>query len=74
VSDHFATSGGPTNEDVSHGLLLAVLMAAGGSVDLPQSAFETDAMGAVDGSFYAVEIVPLDSGSIRLQVVTRPAT
>ena len=64
-------SSGLSQHDLSHAFLLAVLMAQGGHVDLPAAAFESDAMGTADGSFYAVEMVPLDQDTVRLQVVPR---
>ncbi|GAA2836772.1 pRL2-19 [Kitasatospora aburaviensis] len=61
----------PSNQDTSHGLLVALLMHLGGSADLPLSAFESDAMGGLQGEFHAVKIDPLDSTTIRLSVVPR---
>jgi hypothetical protein len=68
------TPGYPTDWEASHGLLLAVLAAAGGSVDLPQSAFDPDRMGPPDGSFHAVEIDPQSNGTVRLRIVPRPTS
>lgn len=63
----------PTPEDLSHGMLLAILMHHGGSLELPASAFETDAIGGPDGSFHAVAMEPQPSGMVRLSVRPRPA-
>ncbi|MGK4586068.1 pRL2-19 [Kitasatospora sp. HPMI-4] len=62
----------PNNEDMSHGLLLALIMHLGGSVDLPASAFESDALGGSQGEFYAVQLDPLNDTTVRLSVVPRP--
>lgn len=63
----------PTPEDMSHAMLITLLMHLGGSYDLPEDAFATDAMGTRDGAFHAVELVPLANGQMRLSVVPRPA-
>lgn len=55
--------------DVSHGLLLAILVAHGGSVDLDADQFYSDAMGNQLGEFYSVQLTPFSSGKIRLEVV-----
>lgn len=60
-------------EDMSHGMLIALLMALGGSYDLPADAFQSDAMGTADGQFHAVELAELPGGQLRLSVVPRPA-
>jgi hypothetical protein len=62
-----------TPEDMSHGMLIALLMALGGSYDLPGDAFHADAMGTTDGQFHAVELATLADGRLRLSVVPRPA-
>lgn len=61
-------------EELSHAMLIAVLMAHGGSMDVPASAFETDALGGRDGSFHAVSMEPLPDGTVRLAVQPRPDT
>ncbi|MFJ6701124.1 pRL2-19 [Streptomyces sp. NPDC091272] len=63
---------GPSPEDMSHAMLLALLMHHGGSYTLPASAFETDAIGGPDGAFHAVEMTPLPDGRVQLAVVVRP--
>lgn len=55
------------------GMLVALLMHLGGSVDLPAAAFAPDALGTPDGHLRAAELEPLDSGLVRLHVVPRPA-
>ena len=61
----------PSNQDMSLGLLVAVLMHLGGSIDLPARAFESDAMGGPQGEFHAVQLDPLDATTVRLSVVPR---
>lgn len=63
---------GVTNLEVSHALLVALLMTLGGSHVMPLSAITTDAMGHVDGSMYSVELSPIGDGEyVRLAVVAR---
>lgn len=62
----------PSSEDMSHAMLIALLMHHGGSMVLPAQAFESDAMGGADGSFHAVELTPLSDRTVRLSVVPRP--
>ncbi|MFD4392576.1 pRL2-19 [Streptomyces sp. NPDC058495] len=62
----------PDPAEMSHAMLLAVLMHHGGSMDLPDSAFETDALGDAAGTFHAVQLDPLADGRVRLSVVPRP--
>jgi hypothetical protein len=57
---------------MSHAMLVAVLMHHGGSLDLPAAAFETDALGDGRGAHHAVQLAPLDDGTVRLSVVARP--
>jgi hypothetical protein len=61
-----------TPEDMSHALLIAVLMANGGSVELSAEALEPDALGTPDGTWHALELLPLPGGGARLSVVPRP--
>lgn len=65
-------SGLPSPADMSHAMLVAVLMHHGGSLDLPAEAFETDALGDGRGAHHAVQLAPLDDGTVRLSVVARP--
>jgi hypothetical protein len=53
-------------------MLVAILMHHGGSLELPGSAFETDALGTSDGAHHAIEVTPVDGSSVRLSVVPRP--
>ncbi len=62
----------PTPQDMSHAMLIAILMHHGGSLDLPASAFEADALGGRDGSWHAVAMEPQDDGTVRLSVRPRP--
>ncbi|MFD4400811.1 pRL2-19 [Kitasatospora sp. NPDC058478] len=59
--------------DLSHAMLLAILMDNGGSFEINASAFETDAIGGPDGAFHAVSMDPLPNGKLRLSAVPRPA-
>ncbi|MGW1252275.1 pRL2-19 [Streptomyces sp. NPDC002535] len=59
--------------DMSHAMLIAILMHHGGSMDLPADAFEADALGDGRGAHHAVALAPLDDGAMRLSVVARPA-
>ena len=62
-------------EGMSHGLLVAVLMALGGSIELEGADVASDAMGDVQGRLYGVELQPLSSSRFRLAVVnSHPAT
>jgi hypothetical protein len=59
-------------EDMSHAMLLAVLMHNGGHYDLPLSAFEPDALEGPSG-FHAVQMAPIPGElGVRLSVRTRP--
>ncbi|GGZ83741.1 hypothetical protein GCM10010328_67450 [Streptomyces rubiginosohelvolus] len=62
----------PDPADMSHAMLIALLMHHGGSMDLPAAAFETDALGDGRGAHHAVQLAPLDDGTVRLSVVARP--
>ncbi|MFE5078353.1 pRL2-19 [Streptomyces halstedii] len=65
-------TGLPGPADMSHAMLIALLMHHGGSMGLPAAAFETDALGDGHGTHHAVQLAPLDDGTVRLSVVTRP--
>ncbi|MET9956316.1 hypothetical protein ABZ135_32880 [Streptomyces sp. NPDC006339] len=58
--------------DMTLGMLVAVLMHLGGSVDLPADAFAPDALGTADGHLHAAAFQPVDD-KVRLYVVPRPA-
>ncbi len=58
--------------DMSHAMLIAVLMHHGGSMTLPATAFEHDALGGQDGSWHAVAMEPQADGRVRLTVRPRP--
>ncbi|MEV0344113.1 hypothetical protein AB0H49_34405 [Nocardia sp. NPDC050713] len=63
----------PEPADMSHAMLIALLMHLGGSYDLPSSALtEADVFGTSDGALHALELVPLRDGRVRLSVVPRP--
>ncbi|MFI6158290.1 pRL2-19 [Kitasatospora sp. NPDC051170] len=63
----------PSPEEMSHSMLIGVLMHLGGSYDLPGDALSVDALGTADGAFHAVELLSLPDGQVRLSVVPRPA-
>lgn len=58
--------------ELSHGALVAVLMAHGGSLEVPADAFAADSIGGRDGSFHALAVEPLPGGRVRLSVQPRP--
>jgi hypothetical protein len=58
--------------DMSHAMLVAILMHHGGSLDLPATAFEPDALGGLDGAFHAVGMEPQPNGTVRITVHPRP--
>ncbi|WP_307819324.1 pRL2-19 [Streptomyces sp. MBT67] len=62
-----------TPADMSHAMLIAILMHNGGSLDLPAGAFTSDALGGMDGAFHAVAMEPRADGTIRISVQPRPA-
>ncbi|MER5617558.1 hypothetical protein [Streptomyces sp. NPDC002215] len=64
--------GGATPADMSHAMLIAILMNAGGSIELPTGAFDRDAIGTIDGSFHAVAMEPLGTRTLRISVQPRP--
>jgi hypothetical protein len=55
--------------DLSHGVLIAVLMRLGGSVVMAAEDFAPDAMGRADGTLYCLALQPLPDGQVRLSVV-----
>lgn len=59
-------------EDLSHAMLVAILMHNGGSMDIPATAFEADALGGRDGSWHAVAMEPQADGTLRVSVRPRP--
>ena len=61
-----------TAADMSHASLVAVLMAHGGSMEVPAAAFEPDSIGGRDGSFHALAVDALPGGLVRLSVQPRP--
>lgn len=61
-----------TPADMSHAMLVAILMANGGSLEVPATAFEPDAIGGMDGAFHAVAMEPQGNGTIRISVRPRP--
>jgi hypothetical protein len=61
-------------EGISHGLLVAVLIKLGGSIDLDETDLAGDAMGDQEGRLYGVELQPLSSPRVRLAVVNHQST
>nr|WTE08794.1 pRL2-19 [Streptomyces anulatus]WTE08806.1 pRL2-19 [Streptomyces anulatus] len=59
-------------EDMSHAMLIAILMHHGGSMELPAGAFTADALGGLDGSWHAVAMEPQPGGTLRISVRPRP--
>lgn len=64
ITDHGAAGAG--DEDVSHGMLLALLMSRGGSVEVDAARYAHGARGGTRG---AVELVPRDEHRFRLRAV-----
>lgn len=63
----------PNPADLSHAMLVAILMHHGGSMEIPAGAFEPDALGGPDGSWHAVAWEPLKEGKgVRISVHPRP--
>ncbi|MGY4974907.1 pRL2-19 [Streptomyces nigrescens] len=62
----------PSPEDMSHAMLLAILMHHGGSMHIPLDAFQPDALGGPDGSWHAVGMEPQPDGTLRIAVRPRP--
>lgn len=60
-------------EDLSHAMLVAILMHHGGSMDIPATAFVADALGTPDGAWHAVGMEPQPDGTLRIAVRPRPA-
>jgi hypothetical protein len=61
-------------EGVSHGLLVAVLIKLGGSIELDETDLAGDAMGDPEGRLYGVELQPLNAPRVRLAVVNHQST
>ncbi|MEV4500365.1 hypothetical protein AB0J84_32335, partial [Micromonospora arborensis] len=57
--------------DLSHAALVAVLMAHGGSLTIPATAFQPDSIGGPDGSFHALAM-DTRGDLIHLSVQPRP--
>ncbi|MFJ2202364.1 pRL2-19 [Streptomyces violaceusniger] len=58
--------------DISHAILIAVVMHSGGSLTLPASALEADALGGPDGGWHALCMEPQTDGGVRIAVQPRP--
>lgn len=58
--------------DMSHAMLVALLMHHGGSMTIPAEAFQADALGGLDGAWHAVAMEPQGDGTVRLSVRPRP--
>ena len=65
-------TGLPDPAEMSHRMLIAVLMHHGGSMDLPAAALDPDVTGTADGTHHALQLATLDDGTVRLSVVARP--
>jgi hypothetical protein len=66
---HDAEISAGETEGMSHGVLLAVLMKLGGSIELDLADLTNEAMGDPQGRFYGVDMQPLDATRVRLAVV-----
>ncbi|MFI5752461.1 hypothetical protein ACIBBE_42945 [Streptomyces sp. NPDC051644] len=56
----------PTPEELSHAVLLALLMQSGGSVTIPATALESDAVCTRDGAYHALSLTALPDGQLRV--------
>lgn len=68
---HDAVISSSEQEGASHGLLIAVLMKLGGSIDLDIQDFASEAMGDEAGRFYGIDMQPITETSLRLSVVNQ---
>jgi len=62
----------PDPGNLSHAVAVALLMALGGSYDLPPDATEPDALTGRDGALHALRLDRLPSGRLRVSVTPRP--
>lgn len=62
----------PALEDWTHAYLTAILVQAGGNIDLPVAAMESDALGGADGQHYGYEVRLTDAGALRVSVTPAP--
>ncbi|MEV0476223.1 pRL2-19 [Streptomyces prunicolor] len=58
--------------DMSHAILVAVLMHHGGSMTIPSAAFEVDVVAGPDGAWHAVAMERQPDGAMRVFVHPRP--
>ncbi|WP_282781899.1 hypothetical protein [Nocardia sp. CC201C] len=54
--------------DLSHALLIGVLMKMGGSIDLAPGDLAPEALGDTEGKVYPLTLEPLPDGGARLSV------
>ncbi|MFJ2015591.1 pRL2-19 [Streptomyces globisporus] len=59
-------------EEMSHAMLVAILMDNGGSMNIAREAFQPDSIGGSDGAFHAISMEPLENGLLRISVQPRP--
>ncbi|MFE2601704.1 pRL2-19 [Streptomyces sp. NPDC059396] len=62
----------PPPGELSHAVLLALLMHSGGSVTIPAAALDRDAIGTRDGTLHALRMEVLPDGLLRVSVEPRP--
>lgn len=63
----------PTPEEMSHAVLLALLMQAGGSATIPASALDPSEIGTPDGTYHALSLEALPGDMLRVSVAPRPS-
>lgn len=68
-----AGRGGIDTGELSHMILVGVLMSLGCSHTLDQDALDVDAVATPDGKMHALHTQPLDDGRLRISVVPRPS-
>lgn len=63
----------PTPDEMSHAVLIGVLMSMGGEAVIPgEYLTDPDVTGTPDGTLHALELQPLPGGRLRVRVVPRP--
>ncbi|MFJ4343639.1 pRL2-19 [Streptomyces sp. NPDC088915] len=58
-------------EDLSHAVLIGILMHNGGSMDIPREAFTAENLGTEKG-FHGLSMLPQEDGTLRISVHPRP--
>ncbi|MGW6016242.1 hypothetical protein [Streptomyces sp. NPDC055210] len=73
-SDALETWGDLEPGELSHAMLVAILMSNGGSQVVPYSAMAPDALAGRDGALHAAALEQLPGGYVRISVCPRPDT